>query len=128
MVPHFSYLTEMKRGRFKTLQKIKFAAKIWGTAVLAFLLFFLIAHIIEDKNAVFQVFRDSETLTFLMFPLSSILGLTMALKWPGLGGLITVLGLAGLFVLRPDLAQSPIILFAILPPGILHLLYWKLAK
>ena len=67
-------------------------------------------------------------LSFIFFPISTLLGLAIALIWDGLGGLIATLGLAGLFMVRFDLISDFVFIAGIAPPGILYLVYWFLSK
>lgn len=107
---------------------ILWIARIWGALILAFLLFFVIAHIFGDEDKVGGFLNTKETVTFIFFPICTVIGLCIALKHEGLGGLISTLGLIGLFVLRFDLLSSPIFVGAIAPPGILYLIYWFISK
>ncbi|MCJ7773898.1 MAG: hypothetical protein MUP22_12295, partial [Desulfobacterales bacterium] len=52
----------------------------------------------------------------------------IALKWEGLGGLITTVGIIGFFILRFDLISDPFFICGIAPPGVLYLVYWYLSK
>lgn len=110
------------------LRWIRLLALIWGSLILAFVLFFLIAHIMEDKSAVMQGFRSSEIHIFLLFPISTIIGLSLAYKWPKLGGAITLIGIIGLMLFRPDLSSNPYFLFGITPPAILYFVYGTLEQ
>jgi hypothetical protein len=66
--------------------------------------------------------KSSDVPTYILFPISTIIGLLIAYKWKGIGGLITVGGMIGLHVVRPDLASSVLIsAFAI--PGLLYIIY-----
>lgn len=82
----------------------------------------------EDKSAVMQGFRSSEIHIFLLFPISTIIGLSLAYKWPKLGGAITLIGIIGLMLFRPDLCSNPYFLFGITPPAILYFVYGTLEQ
>ena len=85
---------------------IRWVARVWGTSILAFVLFFLIADIFgEQTDEGLRGFR--EIITFLLFPVSTIAGLGIALRWEGVGGAISTLSIMGVFMLRPDLVNSP---------------------
>jgi hypothetical protein len=105
---------------------IRWVARIWGTAVLAILLFFLIASIFGAEGL--GAFKPGDEITFLFFPISTIVGLALAWRWEGLGGLIATVGLMLLFVVRLDLVSTPTFLLGIFPPGILYLLSWYFSK
>ena len=114
------------KNQKKTANIIRWIARIWGTSILAFVLFFLFAHIFgtEEGGNGF----NNTSISFIFFPISSIIGLAIALKWEGLGGLITTVGIIGFFILRFDLISNPLFIYGITPPGILYLVYWYLSK
>jgi hypothetical protein len=63
-----------------------------------------------------------DLVTLLFFPLSTIIGLALAYKWKGIGGIITVGGMISLHIIRPDIASNLLIsAFAI--PGLLYIIY-----
>ena len=106
-------------------------ARVWGSISLAFLLFMVGAHLIgalsgsgEGGNG-FQSTND--VLSFIFFPVSIMVGLALALKWEGLGGIITFAGIICFHVLRPDLIFNPMI-DGLAFPGLLFILYWVLAR
>ena len=111
----------------KTETVTLWAARISGSLILIFILFFLFAHIFgEDESG--EGFRNAKEVTiFLFFPISTVVGLSLALKWEGLGGIITTLGIIGLFFLRPDLLNGLHIAVPIIP-GILYITYWLMTK
>ncbi len=114
------------KNQKKTANIIRWIARIWGTSILAFVLFLLFAHIFgtEEGGNGF----NNNSISFIFFPISSIIGLSIALKWEGLGGLITTVGIIGFFILRFDLISDPFFICGITPPGILYLVYWYLTK
>ena len=80
----------------------------------------------EESNG-FQ--STQEVLMFICFPITTCIGLFMAFRWEGLGGLVATLSLLGLGFLDPDvfLGSSPFfIIFSI--PGMLFILYWVLER
>lgn len=111
-----------------TAKIILWIARIWGTLILAFLLFFVLAHIFGDEDKLGGFLNTKEVVIFFFFPVCTILGLSLALKWEGLGGLISTVGIIGLFVLRSDLLSSLIFIGIIAPPGLLYLIYWYISK
>ena len=77
-----------------------------------------------------ELLTDSNTITInrydliglILFPGSTIIGLLLAFKWKGLGGLITISGIMLLHILRPEIASSFLISsFAL--PGLLYIIY-----
>ncbi|HMC00540.1 MAG TPA: hypothetical protein VKN14_05835 [Flavobacteriaceae bacterium] len=125
----------------KNLTKtILWIARIWGGLILAFILFMVSAHIIgsingeEPKGEGFRNFW--EVIAFSCF-FVIVLGLALAYKWEGLGGLIACLGLVIMFtalhisapnikLTTSDLIKQVAIL--ILSPGFLYLTYWYFSK
>lgn len=110
----------------KTANVIRWIARIWGTSILAFVLFFLFADIFGPEES--DGIRDVKEVISAISGIIAITGLALALKWEGLGGLLTVIGLTGLFIVRFDLISNPYIIGGIAPPSILYLIYWYITK
>jgi hypothetical protein len=106
---------------------ILWIARIWGTLILAFVLFFLIADLFGGETPGGGL-KKNEIMSFIFFPGCTVVGLTIALKWEGLGGLIATIGIIGLFITRIDLITNPIFVMGIAPPGILYIIYWSLTR
>ena len=110
---------------------ILLTARIWGSISLAFLVFMVGAHVIGSLTGGedgLGFTSTSEIFQFLLFfPAGTIIGLSIALKWPGLGGLITVGGMIGFHIIRPDLIFNPMI-DGLMAPGLLYLIYWYLSR
>ena len=112
---------------------ILWVARIWGSLFLLFLLFMVGGHLIgslfgsEDSNG--EGFRSvSEMLQFiLLFPVGTMIGLALALKWEGLGGFITTVAIISLFIIRPDLITN-LYMVGIGICGLLYLAYWALTR
>lgn len=124
---------------------ILWIARIWGGLILAFVLFFLIAHILEAFNGETQngggFANIQEVIAFIGFPICTIIGLAIAYKREGLGGLIASLGLVLMLIVltyfmpRPEntnildfIKKFSIFIFYIFPPGLLYLIYWFLNR
>ena len=106
---------------------IRWIARILGSMILAFVLFFLLAHIFGNSESG-EGFRDSkEIISFFFFPISTVIGLSVAWKWDGLGGIITIAGMAGLFAIRPELSSNVYMIVPIIP-GLLYITYWLMTK
>ena len=116
----------MKNQR-ETANIIRWIARIWGSLILAFFLFFLLLHIFGNDESGEGFRSTAEIITFICFPISAIVGLGLAWKWEGLGGLITVLGMIIFGILRPEMIIN-IFTIAILIPGLLFIIYWFLLK
>ncbi|RLD23464.1 MAG: hypothetical protein DRI70_09365 [Bacteroidetes bacterium] len=107
---------------------IRWIARIWGTLILAFVLFFVVAFIVGGDESGDGLFNVNEVITFIFFPVSTVIGLSIALKWEGLGGLITALGMIGLVIIRFDLLSNAYFMVGIAPPAILYMVYWYLIR
>jgi len=115
----------------QTAQSIRWIARIWGSISLAFLVFFVGAHLIAsltgDGEPLGKFNSESEMISFAFFPVSVIIGLGIAWKWEGLGGLITIAGIIGFHVMRPDLIFN-VMIDGLAAPGLFYILYWFLAR
>ena len=111
----------------KTLYLIKWLAKITGTIVLAFLLFFIVAHLVgaEENRAGFREVADM--LTFILFPVCPVVGLLIAYKWNFAGGLISTGAMLVLFLMRPDLWHGVYVVLSGVP-GLLYLISSLIGK
>jgi len=112
----------------KKVKIIRWIARIWGTIILAFVLFFVFGHIFGDEGLGLDKVDFHEKITFLFFPTSTIVGLLIAYKNELIGGLITILGMIGLFFMMPVLITNLYIMIGIVPPATLYLVYWFLSK
>ncbi len=96
---------------------IRLIARIWGSLILLFLLLFLGAHVFQalcgPEGAGDGGFNSTgEMLSFyFFFPVGTMIGLALAWKWEGLGGLITMGAIMGNFIMRPDLITTPFTFF-----------------
>ncbi|MCM8571124.1 hypothetical protein NE848_17140 [Gramella jeungdoensis] len=107
-------------------RSILWIARGWGGIILAFVLFFLIAHIFgnEEGGTGFSDTRD--IITFILFPVSTIIGLAIAYKWEGLGGLISSLAILIAMFINEVIDFK--FLLTIFPPGFLYLVYWFMER
>ena len=109
---------------------VLWTARIWGSISLLFLFFMVGAHLIEaiagsgDTNG-FNA--TSEMLSFLFFPVSTMTGLSLAWKWEGLGGLMTIIGIMCFHIMRPDLIFD-LMIDGLAAPGLLFMMYWLMSK
>ena len=94
---------------------VRWVARILGSLILAFVLFFLLAQIFGEDESGNGFQNTKEVISFLFFPISTLIGLSLAFKWEGLGGIITIVGMTGLFVIRPDLLNSIYMTIPIIP-------------
>ena len=115
----------------KSVILIRRIARIWGSLIVAFVLFFLIAHLFGNEGSGEGLNDTKELIAFIFFPVSTLVGLSIAYKWEGLGGLIASLGLIiGPIVTGqyPNKAEDLIFVMIIYPPGFLYVIYWFRSK
>ncbi|NND16228.1 MAG: hypothetical protein HKN89_07870 [Eudoraea sp.] len=103
----------------KVRNSLRWVARIWGSAIAAFVLFFLIMDLLSGGTA--EGISSNEMLTFICFPLSPIIGFIIAWKWEFLGGLIVLAGMIGLSILRPDLITNFLLIGVVLLPGLIFI-------
>ena len=102
-------------------------ARILGSAILVFLLFFVLAHIFgSDESG--EGFRNArEIFLFACFPLSSIIGLALAYKNELIGSLVSLLGAIAFILIEPSILSS--VYFMLVPlSALLYLGNWILSK
>ena len=116
------------KNQEKKANIIRWIARIWGSLILAFVLFFVLAYMFGDEGLGLNNLSKRDIITFICFPVSSVIGLSIALKNEKIGGIITTLGIIGLLIVRSDLSTNLYIMVGIVPPGILYLVYWFLSK
>jgi hypothetical protein len=114
------------KNQSKIANIIRWIARIWGTSILIFVLFFVLADIFGTEKS--GGIRGVKEAISAISGIIAIIGLAIALKWEGLGGLLIILGLTGLFFVRFDLISNPYIIGGIAHPGILYLVYRYLTK
>ena len=108
----------------KTIQVIRWIARIWAALMLAFMLFMFIAHIVEDGIGPEFSLTLRESLMMVSM-IASIAGLALAWKWERLGGILTVGGMAAFylfdFAFSGSFPRTPTF-FVVAFPGILFLI------
>ena len=107
---------------------IRWIARITGALILSFILFFLIAEIINNEPGSIPDRPVTDSIAFAFFPIGTLVGLCVAFKWEGPGGLILLTSLVGLLFIRPDLARSALLMSIFLTPTLLYLTYWLMTK
>lgn len=120
-------MTDVEK-RNKVAITIKWIARIWSILSLAFLLLFFGASIFSSGGADTFVFKD--LFQFVFFPIGLTIGLIIAWKREGLGGIIAIGSIIGFHLQmlvthgKPDFVLFIELLAA---PGILFILYWILS-
>lgn len=107
-------------------RSLLWVARGWGSIILAFVLFFLLAHIFGNAESGTGLSDTKEVITFICFPISTILGLAIAYKWEGLGGLISSLAIVFAMLLNETIDLK--FMLTIFPPGFFYLVYWYLER
>jgi len=119
------------KNKKQITQIIRWFARILGSLSLAFLLFMVGAHVLAtitgEGETIGKFNSVSEMISFAFFPVSIIIGLGIAWKWEGLGGFITIAGIIGFHLIRPDLIFD-LIINGLAAPGLLFIIYWFLVK
>ncbi|NQV17180.1 MAG: hypothetical protein HQ534_01355 [Armatimonadetes bacterium] len=120
-------MNDVKRN--KAAITIKWIARIWSILSLAFLLIFFGGHIFSSGGK--EVFTFKDVFQFVFFPIGLTIGLIIAWKREGLGGIIAIASIIGFHLQmlvthgKPDFG----IFFELLTaPGILFILYWILSR
>lgn len=67
----------------------------------------------------------ADVITFLVYPMCTLVGLSIAWKWEGVGSAVTVLANIGLLVFRPELAARFYLLIPLLPGALYLLLFFN---
>ena len=98
---------------------LRWIARIWGSAVATFVLFFLLMDVFSGGTA--EGLSTNEVFTFICFPLSPIIGFVLAWKWEFWGGMIAILGMIGLPILRPDLIPNYPLIGAVVIPALIFI-------
>lgn len=103
-------------------------ARVTGTMLLGFMLFMLYGHLTGSANGpnAWEFNSKADLIAFLLFPVCTSIGLALAYKWELLGGALTVLSLAGLLALRPDLLRPQFLWLAV--PGLLYVVHALFAR
>ena len=115
-------------NRILLKQLLLWSARTLGSLVVVFIMMFALGEALGGHENHGTGISAKDAITFIFFPASTVVGLLLALKWEGLGGLITLLGLIGLLIIRPDLLSSLLIMAIVTVPGVLYLFYWYLAR
>ena len=118
----------MMNNKDRIVLSIKWLARISGTLILVFVLFFLLMDIFGTEGSEGEgVISTKDMFTFICFPISTIIGLAIAWKWEGLGGLTSTVGFVCLSFIRPDLSSN-LLFLSLAIPGLLYLLFWFMTK
>ena len=118
-----AYLGVMERDL--VLRIILWVSLILGGIVLAFVAWFLVAHLVQPQDNGSN--STLEGLSFAFFPVGLSVGLAVAYWRRGLGGAIALGSMIGLFILRPDLLGHGLFLVFVVP-GLGYVLHHLLTR
>ncbi len=111
------------------IQTVHWVARVSALVSVSFLLFMIGGHLFGSEPSVAPTHAEMVMLFF--FPSSVVVGLVIALKWDGLGGFITLLGITGFhicaFIQNGDPDFVPLI-DALAAPGLLFVIHWFLVR
>jgi len=114
--------------KVKSMLVLRWAARIWGSLLLLFLLIMVGAEIVGTLRGLNELsFDQGELLPFLFFPILHMLGLGLAWFREGLGALIIFLSLAGFLLTIGEMESFTFVIFFAVS-GLLYLLYWYLNR
>ena len=77
---------------------LRWIARIWSISSIAFISFMVIGHIVGEESGTFNSLH--EVVQFLFFPSGVYIGMIIAWKWEGLGGIITIISIVAFHMLR----------------------------
>lgn len=107
---------------------IRWIARILGALILIFVLFFLLMDVFGSQESFGEgMISIYDYIAFICFPISTIIGLAIAFKWEGLGGLISTVGFLCLLFVRPDLSSS-LLMMSLVIPGLLYIIHWIMTR
>ena len=108
---------------------LRWIARIWSFLSVAFILSFVGRYLFSSEGL--GTFEPGELIIFSFFPIGVTIGMIIAWKWEGFGGILTTCCLIGFHVTalivygKPDFVLQIELLAA---PGILFVLYWLLSR
>jgi hypothetical protein len=111
---------------------LRWFARGINACILAFVSFFVLAELFGTHTAEPGPLSTSDKITLVFFPTGLLLGLMLAWKWEGIGGLTIIISMVGLTTIRPDLIINGIngglIIAGVVILGAVFLLVWYFDK
>ena len=104
---------------------IRTTARVLGTFWVIFIAYFLIVKVMGFGSDGMALSRWQDVITFVVYPLLTLLGLSLAWKWEGFGGALTLIATLGLLMIRPELIARWYLLIPLLPGSLYLLLFYK---
>lgn len=106
----------------KTLKTIELAGRIVAGLSIAFLIFFIGAHLLELNEVSTGFNSGKEIFLFACFPLTTLIGLCYGFRNAYIGGLMILFSMLIFFMLSPNSTREPIFYLGFLLPGLLFLI------
>ena len=107
---------------------IQWSARIMTAAILVFIFFMVGSQVVGANEAGIGFQSTKEIAMFICFPIATCLGLVIAFKHEGIGGLIATLSLLGIGIMDANLIATPSFFIVFGVSGLLNILYWLLNR
>ena len=107
-----------------TITVIRWIARIWGGLAALFLLFIILGHLIGDGKGTPGA---GEWIALLFFPFGVMVGLFLAYRWEGWGGIVAVGCMIAWHITMQVVHGNPDFvpfIDAMAAPGLLYILCW----
>jgi hypothetical protein len=111
----------MNNFKIISLPTLRIITKIWSFLSVAFISFFIVAHLFDNEFGTFN--STNEFIQFLFFPIGTTLGMIISWKWEGIGGFITTMSIILFHILDINYTLN-FYIDGLSFPGILFLLCW----
>ncbi len=111
--------------RMKSVKIIRYSARFLGTLWVLFMAYFVLFYVLGIGGEGMVMKSTADVITFLVYPMCTLVGLSIAWKWEGVGSAVTVLANIGLLVFRPELAARFYLLIPLLPGALYLLLFFN---
>lgn len=107
---------------------LRWFARGIDACILALVLFFVLAELFGSHDAEPGPLSTTDKITLVFFPTGLLLGLMLAWKWEGIGGLLIIISMSGLAIIRPDLVTNNLngglVIAGVAGLGAVFLLVW----
>ena len=97
---------------------ILWSARIIGTLVALFFLYFLLVYVMGIGRDGMDLTSFDDIFIYAVFPAITFVGLSLAWKYEGIGAILTLAGNIALLIIRPELIGRIYLLIPILPAAL----------
>ena len=104
---------------------LRWIARIWSIASISFISFFIIAHLFGENFGTFNSWK--EVVMFLFFPAGIYVGMLIAWKWEGLGGVMGTGSIVAYHLIETKFYLD-FWIDGLAAPGVLFLGCWLLSR